>query len=152
MAADVKALLTALASGLLFGVGLCISGMTDPANILAFLDVAGKWSPNLAGVMAGAIVVHGSWLRWTARRDAAREEDRTPGGTKRVDVALLVGAALFGVGWGLAGYCPGPAIVALGSGARGAIVFVIAMAAGMILNHGARWTIKRSGKASSLVR
>ncbi len=150
-----KPLLTALACGLLFGVGLCVSGMTDPANIIAFLDVSGKWSPNLAGVMLGAIAVHATWLRWTAQRDAATAKNgvlpaRTSG--KRVDGALVLGAALFGVGWGVSGYCPGPAIVALGSGALGPLVFVIAMAAGMLLNEGSQWTIKRSGKPSVALR
>jgi len=131
-----KALLTALGCGLLFGVGLCISGMTHPANIIAFLDVAGAWSPNLAGVMFGAIAVHASWLRWTARRDAATAKNSLqPASGKRIDGALVGGAALFGIGWGVSGYCPGPAIVALGSGALGAIVFVVAMAAGMLLSE-----------------
>jgi len=155
-----RALLTALGSGLLFGIGLCVSGMTDPANIIAFLDVSGRWSPNLAGVMLGAVAVHFSWLRWVARRKSALDVNAPesvrsiqPGvSAKRVDGALIGGAALFGIGWGLSGYCPGPAIVALGSGAFGAIVFVLAMAAGMVLNQGARWTIKRSGKGSMLVR
>ncbi|HYQ40396.1 MAG TPA: DUF6691 family protein [Polyangiaceae bacterium] len=146
-----KALLSALGSGLLFGVGLCISGMTDPANIIAFLDVRGRWSPNLAGVMLGAIAVHFSWLRLAARRVQACGDDARVS-TKRVDGALVGGAAIFGVGWGLAGYCPGPAIVALGSGAFGAVVFVLAMAAGMLLSEGIQWTIKRSGKASLVVR
>jgi len=143
----VKALLTALACGLVFGVGLCLSGMTDPANILAFLDVAGKWSPNLAGVMFGAIAVHASWLAWTARRSGAPLNPSVPPGNRTsVDGALVGGAAVFGVGWGIAGYCPGPAIVALGSGARGALVFVIAMAVGMMLNAGAQSALRRSGR------
>ncbi len=147
-----KALLSALGCGLLFGVGLCVSGMTDPANIIAFLDVSGSWSPNLAGVMLGAIAVHAGWLRWTARRDAATAENRAlPADGKRIDGALVGGAALFGIGWGVSGYCPGPAIVALGSGALGTLVFVAAMAFGMALNEGSQWTIKRSGKRSAMV-
>jgi uncharacterized protein len=131
----VKSFVTALGCGLLFGVGLCISGMADPANILAFLDVAGKWSPNLVGVMFGAIAVHAGWLRFTARRNAAPANNRALSASgKRVDGALVGGAALFGVGWGVSGYCPGPAIVALGSGALGAVVFISAMAAGMLLS------------------
>ncbi|HEY0468815.1 MAG TPA: DUF6691 family protein [Polyangiaceae bacterium] len=148
-----KALLTALGCGLLFGVGLCVSGMTDPANIIAFLDVSGTWSPNLAGVMLGAIAVHGGWLRWQARRaPAATSDSLVPANGKRVDGALVGGAALFGIGWGLSGYCPGPALVALGSGAWGAFVFVIAMAAGILLSEGMQWTIRRSGKRSALLR
>jgi len=152
MAAVVKALLIALACGLLFGVGLCVSGMTDPANIGAFLDVSGKWSPNLAGVMLGAIAVHASWLHFAARREPADEKRLLPGNGKRIDGALLGGAALFGVGWGVSGYCPGPAIVALGSGALGAVVFVAAMAVGILLCEGTRWTTKRSGKPSAPLR
>lgn len=128
-----KPLLSALLSGLLFGVGLCLSGMTDPHNVLAFLDVAGHWSPKLAGVMLGAVLVHGAWLRWGTRRAPSASFSLAPSG--RVNAALLGGAALFGVGWGLAGYCPGPAIVALGSGAIAPLVFVAAMLAGMALNH-----------------
>ena len=147
-----KPLLTALGCGVLFGVGLCVSGMTDPANIIAFLDVSGKWSPNLAGVMFGAIAVHATWLRLTAARDAAEKSSVLPVSGKRVDGALIGGAALFGIGWGVSGYCPGPAIVALGSGALGALVFVIAMAAGMLLREGRRWTTKRSGMLSAILR
>ena len=147
-----KAMLSALACGLLFGIGLCISGMTDPRNIIAFLDLGGRWSPNLAGVMFGAIAVHLSWLRWLARGDQADQCSLPPANSKHIDRALIGGAALFGIGWGVSGYCPGPAIVALGSGSLGAFVSVLAMAAGMILNEGVRWMIKRSGKRSLVVR
>jgi len=145
----VKELLSALGCGLLFGVGLCVAGMADPANIIAFLDVGGRWSPNLAGVMLGAIAVHAAWLRWRSRRDAQPSKASVlPPDGKRIDGALVGGAALFGIGWGMSGYCPGPAVVALGSGAPGALVFVMAMAAGMRLRGGIAWTIKRSGKHS----
>jgi uncharacterized membrane protein YedE/YeeE len=127
----VKALLSALAAGLIFGAGLCISGMTDPKNIIAFLDFSGRWSPNLAGVMVGAIAVHASWLRWGARQRVATPQSSLPP-RGRVDGALVGGAALFGVGWGLSGYCPGPAIVALGSGLLAPLVFVTAMVLGML--------------------
>ena len=144
-----KAPLAALLSGSLFGIGLCVSGMSDPANIIAFLDVSGEWSPNLAGVMLGAIAVHATWLRWGARvRPPAGNGSRGTG--PRIDGALVGGAALFGVGWGISGYCPGPAIVALGSGARGAMVFVAAMAMGMVLNEVAQWKTRRSGKRSAI--
>jgi len=146
----VKALATALLSGLLFGVGLCVSGMTDPANIIAFLDVSGHWSPNLAGVMLGAIAVHAAWLRWGARGGTVAADQGPSTGGGRIDAALVGGAALFGVGWGLSGYCPGPALVALGSGARAAFVFALAMAAGMVLNEGIRWTTRRSGSPSEI--
>lgn len=130
-----KALLTALLSGLIFGVGLCVSGMADPKNVLAFLDVAGDWSPNLAGVMLGAIAVHAAWLRWGARANGAASASWLPAGKQRIDAALLVGSALFGVGWGLAGYCPGPSVVALGSGALGIVVFLGAVALGMAVQQ-----------------
>ncbi|HEY3253604.1 MAG TPA: DUF6691 family protein [Polyangiaceae bacterium] len=149
-----RGLVSALGSGLLFGVGLCVSGMTDPANIIAFLDVSGSWSPNLAGVMLSAIAVHALWLRVVARRAAATAEHGLPPASanagQRIDSALVGGAALFGVGWGVSGYCPGPAIVALGSGALGALVFVAAMTAGMLLREATPWTIKRSGRHSPI--
>ncbi len=132
-----KAILSALGCGLLFGVGLCFSGMADPKNVLAFLDITGHWSPNLAGVMLGAIAVHASWLRfvaprWSGGRSAGPGASLLPA-RGRIDAALIGGAALFGVGWGLSGYCPGPSIVALGSGALGALLFVGAMAVGIVL-------------------
>ena len=127
-----KPVLSALLAGLVFGVGLCISGMTDPKNVLAFLDVTGRWSPNLAGVMVGAIGVHAAWLRWGVPHADPTARSLAPRG--RVDGALLGGAALFGVGWGLAGYCPGPALVALGTSALAPLVFVTAMLAGMALS------------------
>ncbi|HKO52327.1 MAG TPA: DUF6691 family protein [Polyangiaceae bacterium] len=146
-----KALVGALGCGLLFGIGLCISGMADPENILAFLDVNGAWSPNLAGVMVGAIAVHAAWLRWATPPAASSKNDELPTATgKRIDGALVGGAALFGIGWGISGYCPGPAVVALASAAPGALVFVSAMATGMILHERTQWTIKRSGRDSAI--
>ncbi len=126
-----KALFSALLAGLIFGVGLCISGMADPKNVLAFLDITGAWSPNLAGVMLGAVAVHALWLRWSKpANDTASATGKRP-----IDKALLAGSALFGVGWGLAGYCPGPSLVALGSGALGVFAFLAAGALGMALHH-----------------
>ena len=138
-----KPLLSALLSGLVFGVGLCISGMTDPRNVLAFLDVTGHWSPNLAGVMIGAIAVHAAWLRWGTQNAAGAAFSLAPRG--RLDGALLGGAAVFGVGWGLAGYCPGPSLVALGTGAAAPLVFVAAMLVGMALH--AAWRRQSVGRA-----
>ena len=114
--------LFALAIGLLFGAGLCLSGMTAPAKVQGFLDIAGAWDPSLAFVMAGAIGV-GLFLFRVARR-------RLPPPSHRVDVALVVGSLLFGVGWGLVGYCPGPALAAIGSLDPKALAFVAAMIAG----------------------
>jgi len=120
--------------GVLFGLGLIISGMTNPAKILAFLDIAGAWDPSLIFVMGGAVLVGliafylaknrtqsflGSVMNIPTRRD--------------IDRPLIIGSALFGVGWGLAGFCPGPALVSLGSGELKALVFVVAMLGGMLL-------------------
>ena len=116
-------------AGLLFGAGLVVSGMTDPRNVVGFLDFAGRWNPKLAFVMAGAVGVHAALLRLYARRRPAAATWRT-GGRARLDAKLVVGSAIFGVGWGLSGYCPGPAITALGFGLPAALGFVAAMIAG----------------------
>ncbi len=130
-----KALLSALLAGLIFGVGLCISGMTDPKNVLAFLDVTGSWSPNLAGVMFGAIVVHAAWLRWGKHANHVAPASSRPRVASHIDASLLGGSVLFGIGWGISGYCPGPSVVALGSGALGVLVFLLAAAFGMALTR-----------------
>ncbi|EIM94714.1 hypothetical protein WQE_42729 [Paraburkholderia hospita] len=123
---------TALLAGLLFGVGLMVSGMANPAKVLGFLDLAGRWDPSLAFVMAGAIAV-GSLAFFAARR-----RDRSYLGlpmqlpvSTAITPRLVLGSAAFGIGWGLAGFCPGPALVALGAGYPKAIGFVAAMVAGM---------------------
>jgi uncharacterized membrane protein YedE/YeeE len=118
--------------GLLFGLGLIVAGMTDPAKVLAFLDLSGAWDPSLAFVMAGAILVASGAFVIAKRRSRSvlGEVMRLP--TRRdVDVRLVLGSLLFGAGWGVAGFCPGPALVVSGSGAPKAVVFVIAMLAGM---------------------
>lgn len=125
-----------LVSGLIFAAGLVLSGMTDPARVLAFLDFAGDWDPRLALVMAGAIGVHFSWLWLSSRRQPAGSADAQPfsiAPRRPVTRSLVVGAAVFGVGWGLAGYCPGPAVVSLGLGAREGSVFLAAMLGGMLI-------------------
>ncbi|WP_027213422.1 YeeE/YedE family protein [Burkholderia sp. WSM2232] len=124
--------LTALLSGLLFGVGLMISGMANPAKVLGFLDLAGKWDPSLAFVMGGALAV-GVVAFWLARRRTKSLLGlpmQIPA-SSAVSPRLIVGSALFGIGWGLAGFCPGPALVALGAGCPKAWVFVAAMLGGM---------------------
>ncbi len=125
---------TALVSGLLFGVGLLVSGMANPAKVLGFLDVFGTWDPSLALVMAGAIAVglvaFGVARRMT--RSLSGEPMRLPA-TQSIDRRLMAGAVVFGVGWGLAGFCPGPALVALAAGSGKALIFVLAMVAGMVL-------------------
>ncbi|MBC7704862.1 MAG: YeeE/YedE family protein [Rhodoferax sp.] len=125
---------TALVSGLLFGMGLLVSGMANPAKVLGFLDVFGTWDPSLAFVMAGAIAVglvaFGVARRMT--RSLSGEPMRLPA-TQSIDRRLMAGAVVFGVGWGLAGFCPGPALVALAAGSGKALIFVLAMVAGMVL-------------------
>lgn len=127
-------ILTALLAGLVFGIGLIASGMTNPAKVLGFLDLAGAWDPSLALVMAGAIGVGlvgfgrtqgriTSWLGLPMKMPTASQIDRR----------LVLGSLTFGAGWGLAGYCPGPAIVSFGAGQRSALLFVLAMLAGMAL-------------------
>jgi uncharacterized membrane protein YedE/YeeE len=120
-----------LICGLVFAAGLVLSGMTDPARVLGFLDFAGDWDPRLAFVMVGAIGVHFTWLRLAPRFQGpeARAFSRAPHAP--VTRSLVVGAALFGVGWGMAGYCPGPAVVSLGLGVREGQVFLAAMLGGM---------------------
>lgn len=147
-----KPWLSALLAGTLFGVGLCISGMTDPKNILAFLDVSGDFSPRLAGVMVGAIVVHASFLRIAARRNpaqAALSHASLPARAP-IDGALIIGAALFGIGWGLSGYCPGPAIVALATAAPSTVLFVLSMIVGMLFAEALRrLALERRGRSSA---
>lgn len=121
--------------GLLFGLGLCLSGMTSPTKVLGFLDLAGAWDPSLAFVMVGAIAV-----AFVAFCVASRRATTLSGRafqlptSKAIDARLVGGSALFGIGWGLAGLCPGPAIVNLGYLNSRAALFVLAMAAGMALN------------------
>ena len=114
-------------AGLLFGVGLLVSGMTNPSKVQGFLDIGGLWDPSLAVVMGGAICVALPIFQWMLRRDA----NRRPHGP--VEVRLLAGSVLFGVGWGLSGYCPGPALVVASSGSASAVAYVLAMGVGMLV-------------------
>ena len=126
--------LSAFLSGLLFALGLGLSGMTNPANVLGFLDIAGDWDFRLAFVMGGAIAVHAALRPLIHKRERPLFAAKFPSfPVSRVDRKLLAGAALFGVGWGLGGYCPGPALTAISSGAPPLLVFVPAMFAGMYL-------------------
>jgi uncharacterized membrane protein YedE/YeeE len=123
-----------LAAGLVFGIGLIVSGMANPAKVLGFLDLAGPWDPSLAFVMAGAIAVGA--VAFAAARNRTVSllglQMRLPSAT-RIDRRLVLGGLLFGIGWGIAGFCPGPALVALGMGQGKAVVFVAAMLGGMVL-------------------
>ncbi|MBS1187436.1 MAG: rane protein [Burkholderiaceae bacterium] len=127
-------MLISLLAGLLFGFGLILSGMGNPAKVLGFLDLAGSWDPSLALVMVGAIAVGYIAFRLGGRRATSLLgfQMQIPA-NRKLDRRLLIGSALFGIGWGLAGICPGPAIVLLGSGVRQALVFVGGMFAGMVL-------------------
>ena len=126
--------LSALIAGILFGLGLAVSQMTNPAKVLAFLDVAGDWDPSLAVVMAGAVTVSFIAFRIAAIRTAPLAGGSFDLPTRRaIDTPLVMGAMVFGVGWGLAGLCPGPALTALLSGQRKAFLFVGAMLAGMVV-------------------
>lgn len=126
--------LLALVSGLLFGLGLIAAGMVNPAKIQGFLDVFGAWDPSLGLVMGGAIAVALPAFAWAKRqrRSWTGEPIELPTKTA-VDARLIGGGVLFGVGWGLAGFCPGPALVALGSGLPEAALFVVAMLGGMAI-------------------
>ncbi|TVU87305.1 DUF6691 family protein [Vreelandella titanicae] len=129
--------LMAYAAGLLFGLGLAISGMTDPARVLGFLDIAGEWDPTLAFVLGGAVLTTFIGYRLVLRRSSPFFGDKFQLPTKReLDGRLLGGAALFGIGWGLSGYCPGPAIASV----AGLTMPLVAMLVAMI---GGWWLAKR---------
>ena len=130
--------LMALLAGVLFGVGLAASGMTDPAKVLGFLDIFGAWQPDLAFVMGGAVLVTVVSFRFVLKRRApvCDSEFHLPSNTV-IDAKLLIGAALFGLGWGIYGYCPGPALGALVYLKQNTVIFVVAMLAGMWGVH--RW-------------
>jgi hypothetical protein len=132
MSRRVKASITVVLAGALFSAGLIVSGMTDPAKVQAFLDFAGAWDPSLMVVMAGAVGVYFVAHRFALRYAAPPSPSAPP---RAIDARLLVGASLFGVGWGLSGLCPGPALVSVGAGAISAVAFVAAMIAGMLLHR-----------------
>ena len=124
--------LTSLLAGLVFGFGLILSGMADPAKVLGFLDLSGRWDPSLGLVMGGAVAV-ASGAFFVARRRSVSllgAAFKLPAATY-IDGRLIGGSLVFGVGWGIAGFCPGPALVALGMGEGKAVVFGLAMLAGM---------------------
>lgn len=120
--------------GLLFGLGLIVAGMTDPSKVLGFLDLTGLWDPSLAFVMGGAIGVGLLAFTWSRKRGSTLLNGplHVPA-NPRIDKRLVLGSLVFGVGWGIAGFCPGPAIVSVGTGQIKALVFVLAMLAGMAL-------------------
>jgi uncharacterized membrane protein YedE/YeeE len=126
--------LTALLSGLVFGLGLIVSGMANPAKVLGFLDLAGAWDPSLALVMAGAVLV--GFFAFLVAKKRTRSfigADMKLPTASAIDRRLLAGSVLFGAGWGVAGFCPGPGLVALGMGEPKALVFIVAMLVGMAI-------------------
>ena len=123
--------IAALVAGILFGIGLAVSQMVSPAKVLGFLDLFGRWDPSLAFVMAGALAVAMVGFRLTEARTAPVFAERFEIPTRRdLDARLIGGAAIFGVGWGLTGYCPGPAIASLAFGIPELVIVVVAMAIG----------------------
>jgi uncharacterized membrane protein YedE/YeeE len=142
----VRRLVVAYVCGLVFAVGLGVSGMTHPSKVLAFLDFAGDWDPSLALVMGSGVLVNLVFFRIATRRGAPllASSFALPTSTA-VDASLVGGAALFGVGWGLGGFCPGPAIVSVVTGAAPVVTFVVAMLVAM----GAFDAIERSARAST---
>ncbi len=127
-------MLVNLFAGALFGLGLAVSGMVDPAKVIGFLDVAGDWDPTLAFVMGGALLVTIPAFRLIFKRPHSVLADEFELPTKKgLDTRLLGGSALFGVGWGLSGFCPGPAVTALATGLTPVFAFVVAMIAGMAI-------------------
>jgi uncharacterized protein len=138
--------LAAFVSGLVFGVGLLLSGMTDPAKVVGFLDFAGTWDPSLAFVMGGAVIV-GVFAFAVARRRTTTFLGGALDLPQSRDISrrLVLGSLVFGIGWGLAGFCPGPALVSLGSGQPKAAIFVVAMIAGMYIYEAAERLIRQRG-------
>jgi uncharacterized membrane protein YedE/YeeE len=123
----------AFVAGLVFGIGLLVSGMVNPAKVLGFLDLAGRWDPSLALVMLGAIAIGAGGFAVAARRTETLLATPMLLPTARtIDGPLVFGGVMFGAGWGLAGFCPGPAVIAVGAGHLKAIVFIAAMVAGML--------------------
>lgn len=133
--------ITALASGIIFGIGLAISQMVNPQKVVGFLDVTGNWDPSLALVMGGAVAVTFIAFRLTRNSQSPLFDSmfHRPGKT-RIDAPLVIGSAVFGIGWGLSGYCPGPGIATLATGSTEALVFVAAMIAG---SFACRFIMKR---------
>lgn len=133
-------ILSALIVGLVFGIGLIVSGMTDPSKVLGFLDLAGAWDPSLAFVMAGAILVGAPAFRFADKRERSLlgEAMRLPA-ARRIDRRLVLGSLVFGAGWGMAGYCPGPALASLATGGAAPWIFTAAMLAGMALFEVLEW-------------
>lgn len=132
--------------GAIFGLGISVSGMGNPAKVLNFFDVAGTWDPSLAFVMGGALAVTIPGYWWVFRRGRpVLEPAFTLPGTRLIDRKLVLGSVTFGFGWGLAGFCPGAALPVLSTGNPDVLIFTLAMLAGL---YGARWNIARQARQS----
>jgi len=137
-----KQVLIALVSGIIFGIGLSLSQMINPNKVINFLDISGQWDPSLAFVMMGALIVTFISFRLILKKpDPILEESFHLSKRTDIDKALLAGAAIFGIGWGMSGYCPGPAVAAIGSGSIEAIVMVASIYAGFFFQ---KWLANRS--------
>ncbi|MBY6198039.1 YeeE/YedE family protein [Vibrio hangzhouensis] len=125
----------AFVSGILFGTGMIVSGMGDPAKVVAFLDIFGAWSPDLAFVMGGALLVFAPcyWLVIRKKQSPVCTDEFCLNENKKIDAQLISGSALFGLGWGIAGICPGPAVSSIANGSFGILGFVITMVIGMLI-------------------
>jgi uncharacterized membrane protein YedE/YeeE len=128
--------ITAFISGLIFGIGLIVSGMTNPGKVIGFLDIFGHWDPSLAFVMGGAILVAAPAFALSKRRKTSLlGEEITPSTHKRPDFKLIIGSLLFGIGWGLVGYCPGPAVASVLDSGIQPLIFVAAMLIGLAASN-----------------
>lgn len=137
-------------SGLVFGVGLAVSGMTKPSKVVGFLDVFGAWDASLAFVMGGAVLVHFLAFRLITRRRSPLFDTSFHLPTRKdLDARLVLGAAIFGVGWALGGFCPGPGLVSAASGTTAALVFVVGMTAGMKIEHVVARALSRDGQSAT---
>ncbi len=134
---------SALASGAIFGFGLSMSGMLDPVRVRGFLDIFGVWDPSLAFVLGGAVIVASIGVQITKRMQHPTFDNSFHVPTRRrIDARLIIGSALFGLGWGIGGFCPGPAVASLSMGLPQTVLFVIAMLVGMIV-HDRIWSRQR---------
>ncbi len=134
--------------GIVFGLGISISGMANPAKVLNFFDIAGAWDPSLGFVMGGALIVTALGYRYVLKRPAPLLSNRFQLPTRQdIDLPLVGGAAVFGVGWGIAGFCPGGALPALGTGQPDVLIFVAALIAGIIAAKSAQTALARHATA-----
>ena len=131
-----RAIIASLICGLLFGLGLLISGMSNPARVLNFLDLSANWDATLAFVMGGAILVAAPGMVWVRKRNKPMFANKFDiPSSKTIDAKLILGSAAFGIGWGISGFCPGPAVVAIASLQTDVLLFVGAMIVGMLAQH-----------------